>query len=70
MGNPSREHWDATKWLLKYLKGIADHELVFREVENATSKVFGFIDLDFASDLDKKRSVTGFMFILCGGAVS
>lgn len=56
--------------MLKYLKGIADHELVFREVENATSKVFGFIDLDFASDLDKKRSVTGFMFILCGGAVS
>lgn len=43
---------------------------MFREVENATNKVLGFIDLDFASDLDKKRYVTGFMFILCGGAVA
>lgn len=43
---------------------------MYREVENATSKVLGFVDLDFVGDLDKKRYVTGFMFILCGGAVS
>ncbi|KAH9696921.1 Integrase catalytic domain-containing protein [Citrus sinensis] len=34
------------------------------------SKVLGYVDSDFAGDLDKRRLVTGFVFILFGGVVS
>lgn len=40
------------------------------KVSKATTEVFGFVDLDFAGDLDKKRSITGYVFTLCEGAMS
>ena len=39
-------------------------------VRRATTEVFGFVDSDFAGDLDKKRSITGYVFTLCEGAMS
>ena len=38
--------------------------------EGVTSKIIGYVDSDFAGDLDKRRSTTGFVFTLCGGAMS
>ncbi|KAH9782991.1 hypothetical protein KPL71_009148 [Citrus sinensis] len=70
MGNPGKEHWEAVKWLLRYLRGTEGHEVMFGQVNNASSKVLGYVDSDFAGDLDKRRSVTGLVFTLCGGAVS
>jgi hypothetical protein len=32
--------------------------------------VKGFVDSDFAGDFDKKRSIFGYVFSLCGSAVS
>jgi hypothetical protein len=29
MNNLGKEHWEAVKWILKYLRGIATHELCF-----------------------------------------
>ena len=29
-----------------------------------------YMDLDFARDLDKRKSITGYMFTLAGGAIS
>jgi hypothetical protein len=29
MNNPGKEHWEAVKWILKYLKGTATHALCF-----------------------------------------
>lgn len=43
---------------------------MFREVNNARSKVSSYVDLDFAGDLDKRRSVIGLVFTLYGGAIS
>jgi hypothetical protein len=25
MNNPGKEHWEAVKWILRYLRGIANH---------------------------------------------
>ncbi|KAH9678731.1 hypothetical protein KPL71_025836 [Citrus sinensis] len=69
MGNPGKEHWEA-KWLLRYLKGTEEHGVMFVQVDNASSKVLGYVDYDFAGDLDKRRLVTGLVFTLCGGVVS
>ncbi|KAH9667833.1 hypothetical protein KPL70_021191 [Citrus sinensis] len=70
MGNPGKEHWEAAKWLLRYLKGTEEYGVVFGQVNNASSKVLGYVDSNFVGDLDKRRSVTSFVFTLCGGAVS
>jgi hypothetical protein len=29
MNNPGKEHWEAVKWILRYLRGIATHALCF-----------------------------------------
>ena len=29
MSNPGREHWNACKWILRYLRGTADHGIMF-----------------------------------------
>ncbi|KAH9779747.1 hypothetical protein KPL71_007827 [Citrus sinensis] len=70
MGNPGKEHWEAIKWLLRYLKSTEEYGVVFGQVNNASSKVLGYVNSDFAGDLDKRRSVTGLVFTLCGGAVN
>ncbi|KAH9781363.1 Integrase catalytic domain-containing protein [Citrus sinensis] len=70
MGNPGREHWSAVKWLLRYMKGTANHGILYGGSESNSCQVSGFVDSDFAADLDKRRSITGYVFILNGGAVS
>jgi hypothetical protein len=29
MNNPSKEHWEEVKWILKYLRGTGTHALCF-----------------------------------------
>jgi hypothetical protein len=29
MANPGREHWNAVKWIFRYLKGTAKHVILF-----------------------------------------
>ncbi|KAH9761464.1 reverse transcriptase Ty1/copia-type domain-containing protein [Citrus sinensis] len=70
MENPGKEHWNGVKWILRYLKGTSDHGILFGKVNGATCEVAGFVDLDFAGDLDKRISITGFVFTMCGGAIS
>jgi len=36
MHDPEKGHWEAVKWVLRYIKGIIDIELVFEK--NSTGK--------------------------------
>ncbi|KAH9764272.1 hypothetical protein KPL70_001465 [Citrus sinensis] len=36
----------------------------------ASPEVAGFVDSDYAADKDRRRSITGFVFTMCGGAIS
>jgi len=65
MSNTGREHWEAIKWFLRYLKGIKNLDIMFeRQYEEVC--IIGFIDSDHAGDLDKWRSTTSYVFT-CGG---
>ncbi|CAM8878001.1 unnamed protein product [Rhodiola kirilowii] len=68
MGNLKKKHWEAVKWILRYLKGTTEHALCFK---GKKVELVGYVDADLASsDLDKRRSTTGYVFTLGGTAIS
>lgn len=63
----TQEHWTAAKRVLRYLQGTKELQLTFR----ATGKeLYGYTDADWAGSTADRRSYTGFVFILGGGAVA
>lgn len=68
MGNPGRIHWEAVKLIMKYLAGASSFCLNFTKSSNF--RVEGFCDADYASDLDRRRSVTGYVFQVGGNTIS
>ncbi|KAL6334618.1 hypothetical protein AAG906_019470 [Vitis piasezkii] len=67
MSKPGKQHWEAVKWILRYLKGSLDTCLCFT---GASLKLQGYVDADFAGDIDSRKSTIGFVFILGGTAIS
>ena len=67
MVDPGREHWEVVKIILRYIKGTSNIALCYGG-SNFTIK--GYVDLDFAGDLDKRKSTSRYVFTLPGGAVS
>ena len=65
--NPGQEHWTAVKHILKYLKRTRDHMLVF---QSDSLLPHGYTDSDFMSDRDSRKSTSGYVFTLGGGAIS
>lgn len=45
-----------------HLRGIGSTSLMFEGLDEA-SKVVGFVDSNFVGDLDKRRSLIGYLFI-------
>jgi hypothetical protein len=70
--NPSKEHKQAAMRVLRYLKGTPDHGITYRGVDPATAQppLTAYCDSDWAQDIDTRRSVTGYTFLLCGAAIS
>ncbi|KAK3009920.1 hypothetical protein RJ639_011490 [Escallonia herrerae] len=68
MGNPGKKHWDAVKWIFRYLAGSTNFGIMF-DCDGAKGKVSGFMDSDYAGDLDSRRSTTGYIFTFYGGPI-
>ena len=66
MSRPGKQHWEAVKWILRYLKGSLDTSLCFT---CASLKLQGYVDADFAGDIDSRKSTTRFVFTLGGTAI-
>ncbi|KAH9762156.1 hypothetical protein KPL70_000706 [Citrus sinensis] len=66
MATPGKEHWKAVKWVLRYLKGTQQYGLVYGKSAGKVAGLYGYVDSDYAGDLDRKRSLTGYMFFLDG----
>ena len=67
MTNLGRKHWNTIKRILRYIKGTSDTALCYGGSE---STVRGYVDSNFAGDLEKRKSTTDYMFTIAGGAVS
>ena len=62
MANPSKDHWQVVRWIVRYLRGIADVGLVYDMASTNSRSVVGFVNSDYAGDFDKRRSLTGYVF--------
>ncbi|KAH9660160.1 hypothetical protein KPL70_024117 [Citrus sinensis] len=65
MANPGGEHWITVKRILRYIKGTSDVALCCGGSEFT---IRGYVDSDFAGDLDKRKSTTRYVFTLAGAA--
>ncbi|KAK3012368.1 hypothetical protein RJ639_012260 [Escallonia herrerae] len=68
MGNPGKKHWDEVKWIFRYLAGSTNFGIMF-DRDGAKGEVSGFVDFDYAGDLDSRRSTTGYVFTFYGGPI-
>ena len=70
MHDPGKGHWQAVKWILRYLLKTVDFGLVFQKEDSLGQFAIGYVDSDYAGDLDKRRSTTGYVFTLARAPVS
>lgn len=70
MSCPGKPHWQAIKWLFQYLAGTRSLGLVYGGNSQLGTQLQGFVDADYAGNIDTKKSLTGYVFIVFGGAVS
>ncbi|KAM1339110.1 hypothetical protein EV1_037611 [Malus domestica] len=70
MHNPRRKHWNAAKWILRYLHGMRDKGICFERCDEGIDKFsVGYVDSDFVGDLDKRRLMTGYVFTMAKGLI-
>ena len=67
MSKAGKQHQEAVKWILRYLRGSSDTCICFTSV---SLKLQGYVDADFVGNIDSRKSTTGFVFILGGITIS
>ena len=65
-GTPTTSHMNEALRLLRYLKGTREYTL---RLGGDHIPLEGFVDADYAGDLDTRASTTGFVFKAYGGSV-
>ena len=67
ISNPGQEHWKQVKRIFGYLKNTNDLKLCYDANAN---EIEGYTDADFGGDTDTRRSTSGYLYDIAGGAVS
>ncbi|CAM8953744.1 unnamed protein product [Rhodiola kirilowii] len=69
MSNPGDKHWTAMKYMLKYISGIKNLRLIYGSHAPKT-ELYGYVDSDYASNKDNRKSTTGWFFTWAGNCIS
>jgi hypothetical protein len=64
--NPGPTHWEAVKWIFRYLAGTCDLWLSYGETRCALT---GYADVD-GSMAEDRHAISGYAFLINGGTVS
>ena len=67
--SPRLAHWNAVKRIMRYLKETSGYGLMFRR-SFANNLIVAYCDADFAGDIDKRHSTSGYVILMNGGAVA
>nr|GEX42753.1 retrovirus-related Pol polyprotein from transposon TNT 1-94 [Tanacetum cinerariifolium] len=70
MHNPGKMRWEAVKCILRYLKGTSNIGLSFKKGCASPNGVVGYVDFDYAGDLDARKSLSLYIFSHYGSAIS
>ena len=70
MSNPGRRHWEAMKWLFRYIKGSTNIGLTYEKKGGTKLELEGFVDVDCVGNKDNKRSTTSYFFCLNGCCIN
>jgi hypothetical protein len=65
--NPGIEHWKQIKHALRYVKATLDYSLCFNQKD---LQLQGYTDADWQGDPDDRKSTSGYLFTIAGGAIS
>jgi hypothetical protein len=68
--NPGPDHQRALECIFQYLQGTSDQQLVFEWGTPGSPTLFGYTDMDWASDVNDCKLTSGYTFKLAGAAVS
>ncbi|MGH9652091.1 MAG: reverse transcriptase domain-containing protein [Bryobacteraceae bacterium] len=69
---PNESCWDAVKRVLRYVRGTTDFGITYTGSggQHQPAPLSGYCDADWAEDRRDRRSVSGYVFKLVGGAIS
>ncbi|XP_074371249.1 secreted RxLR effector protein 161-like [Apium graveolens] len=68
LSNPGMEQWKAVKRVLRYLKKTKDYILTYRKSDHL--EIIGYSDSDFGGYKNERKSTSGYVYLLDGGAIS
>lgn len=66
--NPDDSHWNGVKRVFRYLKGTTDYRISFGK--NHDNSLVAYSDSDWAGDINTRKSTTGWICLLNGGAIA
>ena len=69
MENPSQEHYNGVKRVLRYVKGTKEYGLLYKWGES-NAEVIGYNDNNFSSDYNDRKSTSGHIIFFGGMLVS
>jgi hypothetical protein len=65
--NPGKEHWKVVQWIFIYLRGSSSACLCLGKSGDG---LVDYVDSDYGGDLDRRRSLSGYVFTVGDCAVS
>jgi hypothetical protein len=70
--NPTPAHQEGIIRVLQYLRDTPQLGITYTGEPSITDEpqLLGYCDADWAADRDERKSITGYAFMLCGGAIS
>ncbi|GAA0159048.1 transmembrane signal receptor [Lithospermum erythrorhizon] len=68
MSRPTELHLQAAKRILRYLKGSMNMRILYQR-NSIKEELKAYTDSDYVGDYDDKKSTSGYVFVLNGGAI-
>ena len=69
MNNPRLHHVKGVKRVLRYIKGTLHYGICFDKSSDADFKLYGFSDADWASDVNMRKSTSGYICRIGGATI-
>jgi len=67
---PTTDHLLAATYTLRYLRNTANLTIQYNASDPEATMPTGYTDSDFAGDPDDRKSTSGYVFMLAGGAIT